>query len=124
GSQDVPHQKPHGADVSLRQPDIERGRGVGREPGVPARRFHVPVGKERGERDAETGAAALVLMRHDSSSSSGSITYSATGTPPIRCSWMIRSSTAGVQEWYQTPSGYTTAIGPSSQTRRQLALVR
>ena len=25
-------------------------------------------------------------------------TYSATGTPPIRCSWMMRSTTAGVTE--------------------------
>jgi hypothetical protein len=33
------------------------------------------------------------------------ITYSSTGRPRMRCSSMIRSSTAGVQEWYQTPSG-------------------
>ena len=32
-------------------------------------------------------------------------TYSSTGRPPIRCSWMMRSSTVGVQEWYQVPSG-------------------
>lgn len=37
---------------------------------------------------------------------------------------MIRSSTAGEQEWYQTPSGYTTATGPATQMRRQAALVR
>jgi 5-methylcytosine-specific restriction endonuclease McrA len=33
------------------------------------------------------------------------ITNSATGTPPIRCSWMMRSRTSGVQLRYQTPSG-------------------
>ena len=37
---------------------------------------------------------------------------------------MMRSTTAGVTDWYQTPSGYTTAMGPCSQIRRQLALVR
>ena len=37
---------------------------------------------------------------------------------------MIRSSTGGSHEWYQTLSGQTTAIGPASQTRRQSALVR
>src|SRR5436305_239950 len=30
---------------------------------------------------------------------------SATGWPPIRCSWMMRSSTAGVQPRYHVPSG-------------------
>src|SRR6185503_8046223 len=37
---------------------------------------------------------------------------------------MMRSSTGGSQARYQVPSGYTTAIGPPSQMRRQLALVR
>ena len=37
---------------------------------------------------------------------------------------MIRSSTSGVQEWYQTLSGHTTATGPASQICRQSALVR
>ncbi len=37
---------------------------------------------------------------------------------------MIRSSTGGVQLWYQTLSGQTTAIGPAMQIRRQSALVR
>ena len=30
---------------------------------------------------------------------------SSTIWPPIRCSWMMRSSTSGVAERYQTPSG-------------------
>ncbi len=33
------------------------------------------------------------------------ITYSSTGRPPIRCSWMIRSSTGGSQPRYHVPSG-------------------
>ena len=33
------------------------------------------------------------------------IAYSSTGRPPIRCSWMIRSSTGGSQARYQVPSG-------------------
>src|SRR6185436_14131586 len=37
---------------------------------------------------------------------------------------MIRSSTGGSQPRYQAPSGYTTAIGPPSQIRRQFALLR
>ena len=37
---------------------------------------------------------------------------------------MMRSSTGGSQPRYQAPSGYTTAIGPPSQMRRQFALVR
>src|SRR6187399_1417660 len=37
---------------------------------------------------------------------------------------MIRSSTGSVHEWYQTPSGQTTAIGPPAQICRQSALVR
>lgn len=37
---------------------------------------------------------------------------------------MMRSSTSGVHEWYQTPSGYTTAMGPRAQICRQFALVR
>ena len=49
---------------------------------------------------------------------------SSTGFPLMRCSCTIRSTTSGVTEWYQTPWGYTTAIGPCSQTFRQLALVR
>ena len=49
---------------------------------------------------------------------------SATGRPPIRCSWMMRSSTSGVQPRYQVPSGYTTAIGPSRQIRKHQACVR
>ena len=36
---------------------------------------------------------------------------------------MIRSSTGGSQPRYHVPSGYTTAIGPPSQMRRQLAFV-
>jgi hypothetical protein len=31
--------------------------------------------------------------------------YASTGRPPIRCSWMMRSSTSGVQPRYQVPSG-------------------
>ena len=52
------------------------------------------------------------------------IVYSSTGRPPTRCSWMIRSSTGGSQARYQVPSGYTTAMGPPSQMRRQFAFVR
>ena len=37
---------------------------------------------------------------------------------------MMASSTGGSHSPYQVPSGYTTAIGPPSQIRRQLALVR
>ena len=33
------------------------------------------------------------------------ITYSSTGRPPIRCSWMMRSRTFGLHARYQTPSG-------------------
>ena len=47
-----------------------------------------------------------------------------TGLPPIKCSSTIRSATSLVTEWYQVPSGYTTAIGPCSQIRRQFAFVR
>ena len=36
----------------------------------------------------------------------------------------MRSSTGSVHEWYQTPSGQTTAIGPPAQICRQSALVR
>ena len=37
---------------------------------------------------------------------------------------MIRSITSTDTEWYHTPSGYTTAIGPCSQMRRQSTLDR
>ena len=37
---------------------------------------------------------------------------------------MMRSRFSGVQSRYQVPSGYTTAIGPPTHTRRQSALVR
>ena len=49
---------------------------------------------------------------------------SSTMRPWIRCSSMMRSRASGVAEWYQTPSGYTSAMGPCSQMRRQLTLVR
>ena len=50
--------------------------------------------------------------------------YSSTISPLMRWRWMICSNTSGVQEWYQMPSGYTTAIGPDTQTRRQSTLLR
>ena len=61
---------------------------------------------------------------HDESVEDPLRRYCATGSPPIRCCWRICSSTSGRQEWYQTLSGQTTAIGPASQTCRQSALVR
>lgn len=36
---------------------------------------------------------------------------------------MISSSACGVQLWYHTPSGYTTATGPCVHICRQFALV-
>src|SRR5579862_1836146 len=44
--------------------------------------------------------------------------------PLIKWSWMMRSSAGGSQRPYQAPSGYTIAIGPPSQMRRQFAFVR
>lgn len=37
---------------------------------------------------------------------------------------MMISRVLGEQEWYQTPSGYTTAMGPSRQILKQEAWVR
>ena len=49
---------------------------------------------------------------------------SSTGRPPIRCSWMMRSSTGGSQRRTRRLRDRRRAIGPPSQMRRQLALVR
>lgn len=40
------------------------------------------------------------------------MTWLLTTCPPRRCSSMMRSSTRGDRRSYQTPSGYTTAMGP------------
>ena len=52
------------------------------------------------------------------------ISSSDTISPFIKCFWMIVSILSLEQEWYQVPSGYTTAIGPFLHICRQLALVR
>ena len=65
----------------------------------------------------------MLMMKHSATKSSegkkklrihmaGIKALSSTTFPPIRCSWIICSKTSGVQEWYQTLSGCTTAIGP------------
>ena len=106
--------------------------GLGRAtPGQRERRR--PLGLRRDASELHVVAAAQERASHPpvSSSRAGAgarglcaKASSATGRPPTRCSWMIRSRASGVQRRYQTPSGYTTAIGPSRQMRRQSTLER
>ena len=50
-------------------------------------------------------SSGYVAKRSEAGSGRSKKTYSSTARPPIRCSWMMRSSTSGVHEWYQVPSG-------------------
>lgn len=53
----------------------------------------------------ETAGIHRFRYRDQDADGMRAMTNSATGLPPMRCSWMMRSSTSGVQWRYQMPCG-------------------
>src|SRR4029453_10525745 len=85
--------------------EIEADRGVTDQdlapPRLPDRNF-LPT-----QRLGSAERVDSYAVRHQERDASGAsaMSRSATGSPPIRCSMMIRSRFAGVQSRYHVPSG-------------------
>lgn len=82
--------------VAAEGQSVEPGAGMGDE--VNLDRLAVEVEEEPGSRRVSPVHAA-------GGSGWAMKVCSVTGVPPMRCSWMIRSRTSGVQPEYQVPSG-------------------